>query len=816
MRSFYHFILFLLVIIASIQVVEAQFKMRITDFSKISIDALSDEEILKLRDQLLSSGLTEVQAEQLAIQRGMPGSEIIKLRARIGEMQNATKSSPVAKLTSLRNTDSGVIRRDGADSSYITNILQQKRYVFGSELFANTSMTFEPNLRIATPQSYVLGADDELLIDVFGYQEVNYRLTVSPEGSITIPYVGVIPVAGNSIEQVTGRIKQRMIRNGYNSLASGQSKLEVNIGKIKSIKVTIVGQAKRPGTYTVSSLSNIFNALYAAGGINENGSFRTIELIRNNKVIKKLDAYDFLLKGDLTNNVGLMDQDVIRIPVAQLQVEVMGEVKRPAIFEIVDGENMNNVIRFAGGFTNQAYTASIKVEQLNDRERQLKDVAKSAFDSYQPERGDKVLVEKILETFSNRVTISGAVMRPGDFELSQGLTLSQLIKRADGLREDAFTNRALLVRQKADLTREVIPFDVNEIKQNAAYDIVLQKEDEVTIASIFDYRDNYTVVIEGEVRKPGVYTYFDNMTLKDLLFQSGGLSDAASAKQIEIARRINNDTLTSTANIAQVLDVQSEKDLIIRGAEIKLSPWDIVLIRTKLGYKPQTAVRLDGEVLYPGNYVLATRQDRISDLVRRAGGLTPEAFYEGAYLSRVNISGIAKEANISRIQKIQRDIKDTSGTLLEDVTKPTVKVGLDLRKILDNPGSPEDIVLREGDALTVSKKTNEVMVNGEVMFPTQVVFKEGADMDYYIGKAGGFTDNARKKRTFVLYANGSAGKTKKFLFVKNYPEVRPGAEILVPKAADRVSRRLSTAEVLGLTTGFATLLTLAVTLISIK
>jgi len=798
----------------NVYAISAQDMLKGKDLSKINVDALTDEEIARYREQLMATGLSEIQAEQLAIQRGMPSSEVIKLKARLSKMQNSARSVAAPTQLPRRTLDSSIDRQFKPEVPELETSTAPK--VFGSELFTNNSMTFEPNIRLATPKNYVLGPDDELLIDVYGYQEVNYRLLVSPEGSITIPYVGVIPVSGISIEQATKRIRERMIRNGYASLGSGQSKLEVNVGKIKSIRITIVGEAKRAGTFTLSSLSTMFNALYAAGGITEKGSFRTIELLRNNKVVNRLDVYNFLLRGDLSQNAGLMDQDVIRIPIADILVEIKGEVSRPGIYEMEPGENMNDLINFAGGFKNEAYKSALHITQLNEKERQLKDVSSDHYASYTPRKGDVVVVDKVLETFANRVVIRGAVLRPGQFELTNGLTLSQLIRKAEGLRQDAFTDRAILIRTKQDLTTEVLPFQVNQVLESPAYDIKLQKEDIITIASIFDYRENYTITIEGEVRKPGVFNYIENMTLKDLFFQAGGLTDAASPQQIEIARRINTDTLGATQRIAQVIDISSERELTTKGAEIKLSPWDIVIVRTKLGYKPQITIRLEGEVLYPGIYVLATKQDRISDLIKRAGGLTPEAYLQGAYLSRINNSGVSKEANIIRIQKIQQQVGDTSNTILSDVTKPIIKVGLDLEKILSTPHIDEDIILQEGDVLNVSKKTYEVMINGQVMFPTQVVFKEGADLRYYIDKAGGFTDDARKKRTYVLYANGNAAKTRKFLFFKSYPVIKPGAEILVPKVPERNRQRLSTGEIVGITSGLATLLTLVITLISIK
>lgn len=788
--------------------------LRLSDLSKIDIDLLTDDEIIRYRDQIRAAGISDVQAEQIAIQKGIPRSELLKLQARLEKLGNQTSTK---KPTTTNNT-SGNRRQDTTSNIIRPPVVvdPMEFYVFGSELFNESFTGFEPNLRIATPKNYTLGPDDELLIDVYGYQETNLKLTVSPEGTITIPYVGVVPVVGSTIEQATRRIRARMIPNGYSTLATGQSKLEVNVGRIKSIRVTIVGEAKRPGTFTLSSFASTYTALHEAGGITNKGSFRKIQLIRNNRVIDTLDIYDFLMRADLSNNSGLMDQDVIRIPVADVQVEVRGEVKREGIFEMLPNETVEDLLRYAGGFTSEAYTAAIHIQQINERERQLKDVAKQDFNSYTFRKGDIVFVDKILNTFTNRVVIRGAVMRPGQFELTPGLTLSQLIRKADGLREDAFTERAILVRKRPNMSSEVIPFQLSEVLAGGPDDILLKKEDSITIASIFAYKENYIVTIQGEVRKPGEYKFVENISLKDLLFQAGGLTDAAAPQQIEIARRLNTDTSSSSEQrIAQVIDINSERDLLLKGNDIKLQPWDIIMIRTKLGYKPQVMVRMEGEVLYPGPYVLATKEDRVSDLIKRAGGPTSQAYLKGAYLTRLNNTNTAiKEANIERVQKIQEEVNDTTNTLLADVTKETVKVGIELDKILANPGGIDDIILLEGDVLTVGKAIFEIKVNGEVMFPTQVIYRKGEDLKYYIDKAGGFTDNARKKRTYVLYANGNAGKTRKFLFFKNYPRIEAGAEILVPKTPDRKDNKLTTSEIIALTTGVASLVGVFVALLN--
>ncbi|TDH23319.1 capsule biosynthesis protein [Segetibacter sp. 3557_3] len=789
------------------QIAQAQDMFKLKDLSRVNVDALTDEEVLRYRDQFRASGISETQAEQLAIQKGLPSSELLKLKARITKLENLGPGKVTAPPIK-RGVDTVLPIRERREEDQDT----VKSLIFGSELFRNNNLSFEPNLRIASPRNYTLGPDDEVLIDVYGYQEVNYRLTVSPEGTIVIPYVGVITVSGSTIEQATVRIKDRMSRNGYASLRSGQSKLVINVGKIKSIRVTVVGEAKRPGSYTVSGLSNMFNALYAAGGITDRGSFRTIQLVRSGKVIDTLDAYDFLLRGDLSHNSGLMDQDVILIPVSEALVEVRGEVKRPGIYEILPTENLNDLFRFTGGFGNEAYTAGIHVEQVTDKERQLRDVSKNEFATFNPGRGDIVYVDKILDKFVNRVTIRGAIMRPGAYELTPGLTIGGLIRRAEGLREDALKDRIIILRSREDMTVEYIPVQVNEVLAGRENDLPLRKEDVVTIASVFDFKENYTVTIQGEVRKPGVYRYVDSATLKDLLFEAGGLTDAAAPQQIEIARRLNSDTITANdQRVSQIIEVASERDLRVRGNEVKIAPWDIVIVRTKLGYKPQVTVRLDGEVQYPGIYVLQTKDDRISDIISRAGGLTPQANLQGAYLSRINVSEREKDANIDRVKKVQEMSRDTTDSLVKQVTKPLVKIGLDLDKILKAPHQGEDMMLQEGDVLNVGRHTFEVKINGEVLFPTQVVFRPGADVRYYIDKAGGFAENAVRKRTYVLYANGYAAKTRKFLFFKNYPEVKPGSEILVPLKPERKGG-LSTGELIGLTSGLATILTLIITL----
>ncbi len=784
--------------------------MNSKDLSSFKVDQLTDEDIAKYKNLLQNSGFTEAQAEQMALQRGLPSSELLKLKARLGGVANGIPNKSTTSKN--KNSSSRAVEIDSAQSVKKSDKKLEDE-IFGSDLFSNPEPRFEVDLRMPTPKNYILGADDEMSIDVFGYQEASYKLVVSPEGVINIPNVGYIPVNGLTIDQATKRIKDKMTKNGYARLASGQTQLAVNISKIRTIKVTIIGQAVKPGTYSLSSLSTLFNALYACGGPNEKGSLRKIELIRDNKIVAVLDAYDYLLKGFQSKNLRLNDQDVIRIPVAATQVKLRGEIMRPGIFELLPSENLAQLLDFAQGFTSKAYTASVIVQQYTDKEKKIADVRKENFVTYFPKRGDEITIGKVLNRYSNRVVLDGAVYRPGAYELTANLTLAQLIQKADGVKEDAYTERGLLFRTNTDLSREVVSFNVDEILAGKQTDIVLKKDDSVSIVSAKEFTETYTLTVDGEVRNPGVYEFFKGITLKDIIFQTGGFTDAASPQRIEIARRIKGDSAKTTA-IAEVIEIATGKDLSFKGEELKLEPWDVVIVRSNPGYKTQVTVKIEGEVLYPGVYVLSTKEDKVSDILKRAGGVTPQADNAGANITRINTSSFKDQA-AERVNKLQKS-NDTSTALIEELSKPTVKIGLRLDEILNNKGNNlENITLVEGDIITVPKQRNVVKVNGEVMFPTEIVYKEGASIDYYIDKAGGFTENARKKRLYVLNANGSAAKTRQFLFFRNYPNVQPGSEILIPKIPEKDKKGLSTAEWLAVASGLASLAGVAVAILNV-
>ena len=790
------------------------------NLSSVKVDELSDAQIRQFIQQVENSGLSESQLEQVASARGMAPSEISKLRERVNKLKQSQQPAPTSnKQAQSSQTGRALNYAPTPDSSFADPSKAEqaldafKPKIFGQDLFKNSQITFEPNLRIATPPNYQLGPDDELNIDIYGYSEANYKLRVSPEGTINIPYVGVVQVSGLSMDQASQRIRAKL-STIYSNISSGNTKVAISLGNIRSIKVTLLGEVTRPGTYTLPSLATVFNALYSSGGPTENGSFRTIEVIRNNRVIASLDIYDFLLKGFQRNNVRLQDQDVIRIPTYKKRVQFSGEVKRPYIFEALDKDKLQDIIDFAGGFTTEAYSARIKVIQNTAKERRITDVFDEAFNSYIPQNGDKYFAEPILERFENRISIDGAVFRPGQYQLEQGLTLSTLIKKAEGVTEDAFLPRGYITRLRPDNTTELISFDLGKILSGTATDIPLQREDAVTISSIFELRDEYKVSIEGEVRKSGQFNFSENLSLEDLIQQAGGFKEGASAKRIEISRRVkDSDAGAANSRTAQVFQVDVDQNLKIQGPKFVLQPFDIVVVRNAAGYEVQRNVRIEGEVLYPGTYTITRRDERVSDLVKRAGGFTDLAYLDGASLkrgdavekgsgkNRINSSETDAE-KIDRLKRLQQTVNDSTDRVDENILKNAL-VGINLDRIMDNPGARYDLTLEDGDILIVPKQLQTVKVNGEVLAPVTVVYSASKGFKEYVSSAGGFSQKALKKRAYILYPNGSIQSTKRFLIFNNYPIVKSGAEIFVPTKAER--RKLTPGETIGLASAIASL-----------
>lgn len=796
------------------------------NLSNINIDEYSDAQIREMMQGAQSQGLTDAQLLQLAQSRNLPAAQAQRLQARIADIRKKDGTN-----SSYGNNPNGLNQDTTNQSSRKQNYQQDdtttRQYridlfknlmpqVFGSSLFRNAKAnTFQPNLKLATPKNYVIGPDDKLQINVYGNSVANWTLTVTPDGNINIPGVGILNVAGKTIDQAIAVIKSRLVASNY-AIGRGTN-VQVSLGDIRTISVRLQGELVKPGTYSLPSVANAFDGLYAAGGPTDIGSFRKIEIIRNSKVIKRLDLYGYLVHGDQTGNVTLQDQDIILVPPYGIHVELKGEVKVPGIFETLPGEKLQDILDYSGGFTDQAYTARIKVVQANERQRRIADIFEKNYKTYTPLRGDKYTIDRILDRYENRVTIKGAVFRPGEFELQDGLTVSQLIKNAGGLKEDAFTGRGSIIRLNADNSTYQLSFNVQDALTKSSADVVLQREDSVSITSIFDLRDKYKVIIKGQVRKPGDFAYADSMKVADLIIKAGGFAEGASSKRIEVSRRVyDSDPTQRNSKVAQVFSVNVDANLKFEDINFSLKPFDIVSVYSLPGYETQKTVKVEGEVIFPGYYTISKKNEKISDLITRAGGLTQSADVEGSSLKRDNdaVLGVDKskidtialnKERTARLKQFQRTYKnlDSVKTATDTAQLRNNYVGIDLKKILEKPGTGEDLILENGDVLRVPKQQQLVRVNGEVLYPSAIVYSSGKTFRGYVLNAGGFSASALKRGAYVVYPNGTVKGTTKFLFFNSHPKVKPGSEIYVPKKPIAVN---NTAQlILGFTTGLASL-----------
>jgi protein involved in polysaccharide export with SLBB domain len=788
---------------------QAQDILRGRDLKQVRVDELSDADIAKIKAQLSAAGMSLEQAEPLVLSKGMSVTEFNKLKQRLmGAVSPGSKTGgkvgsnmPVSVERQYNGTDSLDTEKYNAKAAKpLINPL-----IFGAELYTSLAPSFEPNMKMATPLNYTLGPDDVIQVSVFGIQEYSGELPISPEGAISVPNVGQIKVAGMTIEAATQKIRSTLAGSVYRTIQSGGSKLSVSLTRIRSIKVTVIG-SNRPANYNLSSLSTVFNALYVAGGPNAYGSFREIELVRNNKVERKIDLYKLLLYGDQTDNVSLRDNDVIRIPAYKRRLEIQGQVKRPGIFELLPGESFQDVLQFASGFTDTAYRSSVKVFQYSDKERKVLDLKAEEFKTYQPGSGDLVVVNRVLNRFQNRVKIAGAVYRADTYQLTAQLRVADLIRKAEGLTEDAFTGRGQIIRLEEDLSKGIRSFDVKKaLAGDTEHNWLLQREDEVIISSVQELRDSFQVSIQGEVRLPGKFDFANGLSLKDLIVQAGGLTDAAY-KTVEIARLVQRDSLTaSDTRASEVIRTDINGDLSTAAANIQLLPYDVVTVRRKAGYQIPESVIVSGQVQYPGPYALNDRSERVSSVLQRSGGYTADAYPEGAYLKRYKTEAERIKAR-EAARALEKNIADTSGAirrLEQDLQREFDKIPLDIPGITKSPGSIEDLVLRAGDELYVPKFDGQVKISGAVLMATQVPYREGNSMKDYLNESGGFSSRAWRRKAYVVYANGKAATTSHFLFFKTFPKVMPGSEVVVPSKPE--VKKTSTAEVIGISSAIASL-----------
>lgn len=685
--------------------------------------------------------------------------------------------------------------------------------IFGHNIFSNVNLTFEPNVNVATPADYQLGPGDEVIIDVWGASETTIREVISPEGSILVSNLGPVYLSGKTVDEANEYLKEEFAKI-YSGVSGNvpSTQVKLTLGEIRSIQVNVMGEVAVPGTYTLSSFASVFHALYRAGGVNSIGSLRSIRVVRNGAVVADLDVYDFILNGKMKEEVRLQDGDVILVQPYQSLVQILGKVKRPMFYELKPGETAELLLDYAGGFTGDAYKKAIRVIRKSGRELQVYNVDDKEYGTFAMDDGDVVTVDSVLQRFENRVEIRGAVYRPGLYQLDGEMnTVKLLLEKAEGLRGDAFLNRAILDREHDDLEHEIIQVDVKGIMNGTVADIPLQKNDVLYIPSIHDLKEEATLTIHGEVANPGTYLYSENMTVEDLVVQAGGLLEAAATTKVEVARRVKNPKSTDYSNIVGESFVFDLKDglLVGEGSEnFHLEPFDEVYIRKSPAYREQQNVMIAGEVLFSGNYALSKKKERLSDLIEKAGGVTPDAYVRGARLIRtMTADEIRRRDDAIRMAKSSGG-PDSIAVSMLDVSN-FYPVGIDLEGALKEPGSDDDLVLRDGDILYVPEYVSTVKISGAVMYPNTVTYKKGASLKDYIDQAGGYGNNAKKRKAYVVYMNGTVARPRS----SSSKAIEPGCEIIVPSKDKR--NKMTPAEILSIGTSTASLATMIATLVNL-
>lgn len=803
--------------------------------SAVFSQRMSDDQVIQYVKEAQMQGKDQTQIGTELMRRGVTREQVERIKEKFEEenstgttqqskTQQRSRTSNESQRKNPRNPSStkpatgkvnkGTLRLDDPDlveefEEYAEiEGVEDEPQVYGRSLFTNPNLSFEPNANIATPSNYRLGPGDEVIIDIWGTSEHTIREIISPEGSILIPNLGPIYLSGKTIDEATKYVRMELGKN-YSSLLEDRSQLKLSLGQIRTIQINIMGEVEVPGTYTLSSFASVFHALYNAGGINAIGGMRNIQVIRNGKAFAKIDIYEYLIKGKTNDDIRLMEDDVILVPPYESMVSISGKVRRPMFYEMKKGESIADLLRYAGGFSGDAYTNNIRLIRLSGREKQIYNIDEVDYGTFKLFDKDSLDVEPVLDRFENMVEVRGAVYREGLYQVNGNVnTVKQLIKKAEGLRGDAFLNRVQLQREHEDLRLEVIPVDLKGLLNGTVADIPLQRNDILFIPSIHDLEEQRFLVVHGEVAEPGTYVYAKNMTIEDLILQAGGLLEAAATVRIDISRRIKDPKSTMPTNSVGTTYSFDFKDgyALSDKSGFYLEPFDEVYVRKSPAYHVQQNVQIVGEVLFGGTYALSQKNERLTDLVHKSGGLTPDAYAKGARLLRK-----MSEEEMRRKEDAMR-MAEASGDTLSIKTmdlSTTYPVGINLEKAMANPKSDFNLVLREGDILLIPEFLNTVKINGAVMYPNTVSFKEKENFKYYLNQAGGYGSLARKKKAYVVYMNGTVARLKK----NSSKAIQPGCEIVVP--AKDPSTRMSTAEVLGITSSVASMAAVIAALINV-
>ena len=750
--------------------------------------SMSDDQVVEYVKSATEAGKSQKQIMTELAARGVTRAQAERIKKRYEEQQmsqqgmgatakNKQRLRPEAQ-EELVEGEMDIIAAEMSDPAE-QSTEEAAQLVYGRNIFNSRNLTFAPSQNIPTPGNYQLAAGDEVIIDVWGNNQATYRETISPEGSIKIPNLGPIYLNGLTVKEAEKYLKKEL--NKIHSGIEGEnptSEMKLSLGQIRTIQVNIMGEVAVPGTYNISSFSNIFHALYRAGGIGKLGSLRSIQLMRNGKKIADVDVYDFILKGKTMDAVRLQEGDVIIVPTYDMLVNVQGNVKRPMFYEMKNGETVKTLIEYAGNFTSDAYTKNLRITRQNGKEYQVYTIDDIDYSVFKLMDVDVLNISAMLDRFENKLEIKGAVYRPGIYQYSGQLnTVKQLVEKAEGVMGDAFLGRAVLHREREDLTKEVIQVDLKNILNGTKPDIALKRNDQLYIPSIHDLQDVGTLTVFGEVARPGNFPFAENTTLEDIIIQAGGLLESASSVRVDVSRRIKDSKGTEASSTIGEMHTFALKDGFVIDGEpgFILKPYDQIFVRRSPAYQTQINVRVNGEVLFEGTYALTQKTERVSSLVEKAGGVTPYAYVKGAKIARrINDEERRRMETVLEMARTadEKDSIDVSKLELGNI----YYVGIDLVAALKNPGSDADVVLREGDQLIIPEYNNTVRISGEVMYPNTVSYVKGKGLKYYIEQAGDYGQSAKKKRAYIVYMNGQVKKAKKW----DNNLIEPGCEIIVP------------------------------------
>lgn len=806
---------------------------------------MSDEQVIEYVLQEQEKGTSQTDIIKNLMRRGVTLDQVNRLKAKYGKQEGGVVgNTEMYRKVRTRNKPEGVTKRDYMVKAEENKTAQPKtkkpgeltdeelmlqgldfimpdstqlfmemykeepgKKIFGRNIFQNKDLSFEPNLNIATPANYRLGPGDEVIVDVWGTSQNTIQETISPDGAILIEGLGPVYLNGMTVKEANSYLKTELSKI-YADVSSGGSAsgIKLTLGQIRTIQVNVMGEVENPGTYTLSSFATVFHALYQAGGMNEIGTMRAVKVYRDNQLLVTMDVYDYILKGELKQDVRLMDDDVIVVGPYDCLVNVAGKVKRPMFYEMKRDESVGHLLEYAGGFAGDAYTENVRLIRKSGREYQIFNIDEADFHSFSLMDGDSLSIDSVIPKFSNMVEIKGAVYRPGMYQIGNKVTsVRGLIEAAAGTMGDAFVNRAVLHRKREDLSLEIISVPVMGIMSGEVEDIPLRNEDVLMIPSIYDIQEDKVVSVHGEVAFPGTYVFAANMTLEDLILQAGGLKEAASTARVDIARRIKNSGATKSSNETAETHSFSLRDGFVIDGEVGfvLEPFDEIYVRRSPGYYEQQNVKIEGEILFPGTYALTKKNYRLSELIAAAGGLTDEAYINGARLEReMTPEEQVRMKAALRMSKLGSDSIDVDKLDLGT----TYNVGIELEKAMKNPGSEIDVVLREGDRIVVPQYLNTVKINGEVMYPNTVSYINGKKVKHYIEQSGGYTSNAKKSQVYIVYMNGTIARVKG----RGRNIVQPGCEIIVPAKPDR--RGLTLPEIMSIGTSTASLATMIATI----